>query len=105
MFSNFSRLDVHNGSCLIVAIYNEDSRFSYNNQKCIFVDSFIEYIGLVFTVKCGVVIEISRCSPISFKHIVSLCCLFSNPHLTTHRSNLGIHFRKVIELGTPHTSS
>ena len=39
----------------------------------------------VFTIKCGVVIEIwSKRSRISFRRIVSLWCLLSDPHLTNY---------------------
>ena len=46
-----------------------------------------QVLPVVFTIKCEVVYEISRGSPMSFKH-VSIWCLFFDPHLTTHQSNI-----------------
>ena len=37
----------------------------------------------MFIIECGIVDELCKCSPISFKH-VSLCCLFFDPQLITH---------------------
>ena len=54
-----------------------------------FVDSLAGYTGspeLCFPLECGVVHRSLRRSAISLKH-VSLWCLFSDPHLTTHQSN------------------
>ena len=57
-----------------------------------FVDSLIEYTSVpncVFTIESGVVEGVGKCRLITFKH-VSLWCLSFDPHLTTHRSNIGV---------------
>ena len=61
-------------------------------ENACFVDSLIcmdwTVLPTVFTIECGVVNKICRRDPISFKH-VSLWCLFFDPHLITHQSNIG----------------
>ena len=60
------------------------SSFSYGYWKCMVVD-----FPIVFTIECRVVINIWRCSPISFKH-KSLWCLLFDPHRAIYRLHIGV---------------
>jgi hypothetical protein len=53
----------------------------------------------VFTLEPGIDSIFRACGPISLKH-VSLWCLFLNPHVTIHHSNVGVQFIAMLELGT-----
>ena len=57
------------------------------------------WVPIVFTIEWGVVIEIWKCSPISFEH-VPFWCLLIDPHQTTYQSNIGIWWRKKSPLNT-----
>ena len=63
-----------------------------------FVDSLSEYfiasLLIVFTVQCGVVDKIRRCSPISLKHVCVRCLLF-DPCLTPHQPNVDVDQEKL----------
>ena len=59
---------------------------------------------LVFSVQYKVVDRIVRRSPISSIH-VSLWCLFFDPHLTTHPSNIGVWSKKSNQITHTHTLS
>ena len=52
-----------------------------------------QVLPIVFIIKCRVVINILRHSPISFTQ-VSLWCLCFNPYLTTYQSNWGVRLRR-----------
>jgi hypothetical protein len=64
-------------------------------ENACFVDSLIWMnwtvlpICVHYCTECGVVNKICRRDPISFKH-VSLWCFLFDPHLNTHKSNIGV---------------
>lgn len=49
---------------------------------------------VMFTIECGVVDEICRSSPISFKHMLFPGCVFCILTITTHESSVGVPLRK-----------
>jgi hypothetical protein len=62
-------------------------------SACLLIPSLnILVLPIMFTIECGVN-KIWECGPISFKH-VSIWCLFFDPHLTTHQSNIRVRSRK-----------
>lgn len=55
-----------------------------------------QVLPAVFALESRIVHKMGRHSANFFKD-VSLRCLFLDPHLTTHQSNIGIHLRKVTQ--------
>ena len=71
-----------------------------NLHVCGFLNWIHKVLPIVFTIDCEVV-KFQRCSPLAFKHLC-VGCLFFDPHLITHQSNMSIWLRKVIKKH-PHT--
>ena len=55
------------------------------------------HIGPCNYVEFGVVNIFRAHNLISFKHIMFFWCPFLDPHLTTHHSNIGVHFSGVLD--------
>jgi hypothetical protein len=84
--------------------FHNSSNLFYGYWEGLFVDFSTEYSSLnqlCSLLSVGAISKILRCSLISFRHL-SIRCLFFDPHVTTHHSNVGVRLRKVAEQH-PHT--
>ena len=77
------------------------SWFSHDYWICMFVDLFTVYIyrsyQLCSLFECTIVsYETWKCSPIFLKQCL-LWCLFFDPHLNTHQSNIGVQLGIITE--------